>query len=396
MRILIVHNLYQQPGGEDAVFFSEADLLRDAGHQVDTLQVSNDEITNLAVMASTAASAIYNWQSRDRVSAALRTKRYDVLHVHNFFPKLSPSIFDAAREAGVASVLTLHNYRLTCAAGTLFRDGDICQQCVGRPPLPAVTHRCYRGSIGGSASVAAMIQVHKWAGTWHRKIDRFIALSSFAIELFGRAGLPQGRIRVKPNFVPDDAAFSTGGALVDQRTRDGFIFVGRLSPEKGCDMLVAAWRSIGARLTIIGDGPEINRLRAAAPANVSFAGRQNAATVRRAMAGARAVIVPSRWFETFGLVAVEAMMTGTPVIASRVGALPDIVDEGITGLLVTAGDVGELTDAVLRLSCDDAAVATMGAAGRARYEACFTPHRNLAILESIYEEAINSHHAIEG
>jgi len=392
VKILTVHNLYQQPGGEDSVFLAETNLLRDAGHDVETLQVSNDEIVGFLAKSGAALSAVYNWRTRKILTDRLEKEKFDILHAHNFFPKLSPSIFDAARSAGVASVLTLHNFRLTCAAGTLFRNGAVCQQCLHKPAFPAVTNRCYRGSLAGSASVAAMIQIHK-AVTWRRKVDRFIALSSFAIEVFSHAGIPRERIRVKPNFVPDCATpemMISGDANGRRQHRNGFVFVGRLSPEKGCDTLIEAWRGIEAPLTLIGDGPELDTLRASAPANVTFAGRQSAPSVKRAMENARAVIVPSRWYETFGLVAVEAMMNGTPVIASRIGALPDIVEHEVTGLLVEPGDVAGLRHAILRLAHDCDAIRSMGAAGRLRYEARYTPHRNIDMLEHIYAEAIAS------
>lgn len=392
MKILCVHNSYQQSGGEDAVFASEVELLRNAGHIVETLEVSNDEIAGFAAMAEAALSAIYNTKSRERVAERLNKKNFDILHVHNFFPRLSPSIFDAAREAGVASVLTLHNFRLTCAAGTLFRDGFICQQCVDRVALPAVVHRCYRGSLAGSMSVATMIQTHKTAGTWRRKVDRFIALSSFAIDIFDRAGLPRDRIRIKPNYVSDVASSELALDRADEslRLRDSFLFVGRLSPEKGCATLLEAWRGIDAPLTVIGHGPELDRLRASAPQNVTFAGHQDSTIVRQAMADARAVIMPSQWFEAFGLVAIEAMMVGTPVIASRVGALPDIIKHGVTGLLVEPTDIAGLRQAVSKLARDDATVSAMGLAGRERYEANYTSSHNISILESIYAEAIAS------
>lgn len=383
----MVHNLYQQGGGEDFVFKAETELLRNAGHDVETLEVSNDSIRGVFAMSGAALSAIYNTSRRAELAERLRMGRFDVLHAHNFFPQLSPSIFDACLDVGVASVLTLHNFRLTCAAGTLFRDGVVCQRCVGRMPLPAIVHRCYRGSFPGSTSVAAMIAVHKAAGTWRRKVDRFIALSAFATDIFAEAGMPKDRIRLKPNYVPDrgDAAGSNG--------RDGFVFVGRLSPEKGCTTLVEAWRKIDQPLTIIGDGPELERLRARAPANVTFAGRLDSSIVHQAMAAARAVIVPSQCFETFGLVAVEGMMVGTPVVASRIGALPEIIDDGVTGLLFEPGDPGDLQRAVLRLAGDDARVELMGGAARRRYEDRYTPARNLGLLEDIYAEAIRSKHA---
>lgn len=226
-----------------------------------------------------------------------------------------------------------------------------------------------------------MIGVHAARGTWCRKVGRFIVLSEFARGKFVRAGLPEARLRIKPNFVVDPGV--SGDAA-----RSGFVFAGRLSPEKGCDILLTAWRDLPVPLTIIGDGPELNRLRAAAPPNVTFLGRRSPTDVREVMGSAVAVIVPSLWYEAFGLVAVEAMALGTPVIASHLGALPEIVTEQ-TGLLVPPADPASLRAAVIALATDPDKARRLGAEARRRYEATYSPARNVAMLEQIYRDAMS-------
>ena len=380
LSILAVHNAYQQPGGEDAVFRAETELMRAAGHEVEPLLVENSDIQSFSDRLAAAVSATYNAGARRQVAARLAARSFDLVHVHNFFPQLSPSVFDATTDAGVPSVWTLHNFRVACANGVLFRDGALCEECLGRWPMPAIVHRCYRGSLAGSASVAAMIGAHAVRGTWRRKVGHFIVLSDFARGKFVQAGLPDARLRIKPNFVVDPG-------VCHHEARSGFVFAGRLSPEKGCDILLAAWRDLPFPLTVIGDGPELDQLRAAAPPNVTFLGRRPSADVRRAMASAIAVIVPSLWYEAFGLVAVEAMALGTPVIASRLGALPEIVSAN-TGLLVPPGDPAALRAAVIALATDPNDARRRGAEARRRYEQAYSPERNQAMLEAIYRDAI--------
>ena len=229
MRVLAVHNHYQLPGGEDAVFAAETRALEDAGHEVERFTIDNHSIDGSVAAIKAAGSAIYNLRTRRSVAERIAAFRPDVMHVHNLFPLLSPSIFDASKEAGIASVWTLHNYRLTCANGLLFRDNLPCDSCVGNSPLPGVIHRCYRGSLGASAAAAASIGAHRLRGTWSSKVDRFIALTSFAKAKFVEAGLPAANIAIKANSVPDPGV---GKPFSD---RSGFIYVGRLSIEKGVD-----------------------------------------------------------------------------------------------------------------------------------------------------------------
>lgn len=380
MRILAVHNAYRQYGGEDSVFSAEVDLLRSAGHQVDVLHESNDAITGIAAQAATALFAAYNPAGRRKMAEAVWRSRPDIVHVHNFFPRLSPSIFDACSEAGVPIVWTLHNYRVACANGLLFRDGAPCEDCLGGMPLRAVTRRCYRGSAGGSAAVAAMIGWHRLAGTWRNKVTRFIALSEFARGKFIKAGLPPERIIVKPNFAPDP------GRPSDQ-ARSGFIYVGRLSVEKGVRTLVEAWREIDAPLTLIGDGPELPALRATAPANVTVVGQRSREEVYDALSRTSAMVLPSECYENCPMTVLEAMALGTPVIASRIGALAEYVEDGITGFHFAAGDAEDLARVVRRTS-SGYVLGEAGTAARLAYEARFSPASNLEQLLSVYRDGV--------
>ena len=384
MRILLVHNQYQQQGGEDLVFANEAKMLRQYGHDVEILSVSNDEIQSPFNKLSTAILSSYNPQGYQLVADAIRRSECDIVHVHNFFPRLSPAIFSACRKANVPSVWTLHNFRVVCAGGMLFRDGATCEKCVRGNVLPAIKHRCYRGSLPGSIAVAGMIGIHRWLGTWQHKVDRFISLTEFARAKLVEGGLPFDKIAVKPNWVEDPVA---QGLKIDG-PRKGAVFVGRLSLEKGVKVLLDAWKALpDIPLTIIGDGPERASLEPGAPANVRFVGKLDRANVNAAMAGAQALVVPSLWLEGFPLVLIEGMAAGVPLLASDIGALPSIIENGQTGVLVEAGNVQAWAKALRAFFDDEGAQRAMGLRGRKAYEERFSPQQNIGYLEKIYQDA---------
>lgn len=385
MKVLIAHNRYQQAGGEDAVFQNEVELLRGGGHDVSTLVKSNEGISGLRGQTRAATRTIWSRQGYRDMAQAISRHKPEVVHVHNFFPVLSPSIFSACNDANTPVVWTLHNFRVTCANGLLFRNGTVCEKCVSHSVFPAIRHRCYRGSPLGSATVASMIAWHRFHGTWKDKVSRFIALNSFARDLYVRSGIPENKISIKPNFVQDPQTL-----LADSHNyvREGALFVGRLSSEKGLDILIRAWRSIPhIRLTIIGDGPERAAIERNAPPNVHFAGYKPSEEVRQAMAGAKALIVPSTWYENFPMTVVEAMALGTPVVASKLGALDSIIRDGANGLHFTPGDAEDLAAAVRRAFASPSLLEYIGSQARLMWEQDLSPQRNLTKLLEIYRMA---------
>tara|TARA_R100001198_G_scaffold96992_1_gene90639 strand:+ start:13869 stop:15020 length:1152 start_codon:yes stop_codon:yes gene_type:complete len=383
MKILAVHNRYQQAGGEDSVFRNEIELLRSGGHDVAVLEENNDRIKGTAAQIAAAAHAVWSRYGQRRMAEAIIRERPDVVHVHNFFPTLSPAIFWTCGEHRVPAVWTLHNFRVACANGLLFRDGQVCEKCLGASPLPAIRHGCYRGSRAASAAVAAMIATHRTMGTWRYKVDRFIALTDFARDKVIAAGLPADRVVVKPNFV-DIARSET---ISD---RSGTVFVGRLSAEKGVQVAVEAWRQMPhLKLTVIGDGPLRAELETNAPPNIEFTGALPSSDVYQRVAMAQAMVVPSVSYENFPMTVVEAMALGTPVIASNTGALAAIVGDGMSGALFEVGNHHDLTAKVSDLFMRPERLSVMSQNARERYEHQMSPQKNLHQLEQIYSEVIS-------
>lgn len=382
MRILIAHNAYQQRGGEDSVVENECRLLREAGHDVDLLLVSNDVIKGIGATLKAAAEVTYSDAGRRMVADRIRAFRPDVLQVHNFFPRLTPAVYDAARDAGVPVVQTLHNFRITCASATLFRDGKICETCISSSPYQAVIHRCYRNSSAASLALSHMISVHRRRNTWARKVDRFFALTNFAKTKFIEAGVPADRIVVKPNFAPDRGERRTAGQ------RRGALFVGRLSAEKGIAELVAAWKGMPHPLKVIGTGPLEARLRGVAPETVTFLGAMTADRVAVEMSEAAALVVPSTCYEGFPVVVAEAFAAGLPVAVSRLGGLPEIVRDNETGRHFAYDSPAEMREAVKQLLENPEIVNKLGRNARRRYEDCFSAAAVLAILERTYQDVV--------
>jgi glycosyltransferase involved in cell wall biosynthesis len=385
MKILLVHNFYQQPGGEDQVFRAEAGILRNAGHTVVELTETNDRVKEMSALAL-ARATIWNSDAYQRVYETAARERPAVVHFHNTFPLLSPAVYYAARRAGAAVVQTLHNYRFLCPAATLFRDGRPCEDCVGHLPWPGVLHACYRGSRTASAGIAAMLGFHRLRQTFSRQVDAFIVLNEFARQKFLRGGLPPEKLFLKPNFVDPDPSFGDGG--------ETFLFAGRLSPEKGIEILLAAWRESPdlPLLKIAGDGP----LRAAvldqigSIKNAEYLGRIPHAEVLAAMKSSKALIQPSTWYEMFPVNVVEAFACGLPVIASDAGALPEIVSNRTNGLLFQSGNSKDLGRKVRLLASDSGLCCTLRKHARQAFERYYQGDLNVRLLVQIYENAIQS------
>lgn len=387
MRILVAHNQYLIRGGEEESSAAEQELLRQHGHEVDVYAEHNERVGALSKVR-VALKTVWSSESYHILRQRLQKQRYDVVHVQNFFPLISPSIYYAARAEGVPVVQSLRNYRLICTNAALFREGRVCEDCLGRRvPWPGVVHRCYRGSGIASGAVAAMIGAHRAMGTWDRMVAVYVALTRFSREKLIEGGLPAERVVVKPNFVEGTAQPGTGAG--------GYaLFVGRLSPEKGIGTLLEAWRQLGGvmPLKIVGEGPlegEVAAARARDPA-VEWLGRRPLAEVYELMGGARCLVLPSEWYEPFGRVAVEAFARGTPVIAAALGGMAEMVDDGRTGRLYPAGDAAALADRMRWALANPDALARMRMAARAEFDAKYTPAQNYRHLMAIYHQALQA------
>ena len=378
MKVLFVHNAYQHKGGEDSVLEAEGSLLSNRGHAVEYFTRHNDEISQLS-RVSVAMQTFWSSPVARDFEARLRSFKPDVVHVHNTFPRISPAIYWVAAKLGVPIVQTLHNFRLMCPQAMFLREGKVCEDCLGKLPWRGALRGCYRDSRLQSTVLASMVSLHRGLGTWQNKVTRYIALNEFCRNKFIEGGLPAERILIKPNFVDFLPPIA-----VD---RSDFLFVGRLSAEKGIDTLAAAASMVhGAKVHVAGSGPEAGLLDAAP--NINALGARSRDEVRAQMCHAIALVMPSIWYETFGMVAIEAFAASLPVIASRLGALAVLIEDRVTGLLFEPGDPHSLAEAMRWALEHPAEMAAMGMAARAKYEANFTAEQNYRQLMTIYEGAI--------
>jgi len=389
MKIVLVHNSYQQRGGEDAVFEQERTMLERAGHRVVVFQRSNSEIQDFTPIERLALPINTVWSSgvRRDFSRLLAREAPDLVHVHNTFVMISPAIYSACREKSIPVVQTLHNFRWMCPGAFFYRNGTVCEDCVSGSLWNGVRHGCYRGSRAATAAIAATLVCHRRMHTWQDSIDCYIALTEFSREKFIEAGFPADRIVVKPNFVdPDPGPREGAGAYA--------LYVGRLSAEKGLDTLLRAWEVLPVRfpLQIVGDGPERASLetmvRERNIQGVTFRGQLSRDDTFRAMKGARLAIVPSGWYETFCIAIVEALACGTPVVCSRLGAMQELVADRVTGLHFSPGDAQDLALHAAWAWNHPSEMSAMGRAARREYEKRYTARRNYALLMDIYERAL--------
>ncbi len=389
MKVLIVHNQYQQRAGEEAVVAAEAQLLRSREHEVREYLDDNHRISGMNHFG-VGIQTIWNDSSRKKLGALLMEFQPDLVHFHNIFPLISPSAYSACQEFSIPVVQTLHNYRLLCPNGTLYRDGAPCQECLSRRlKWNGVLHSCYRNSKLATMAVATMLVVHHSLGTWKEKVTRYIALSEFSRRKFVEGGFQASKISTKPNFVSPDPG-------IRQSPGDHCLFVGRLSVEKGPDLLLQTWSKVSRTipLRIVGDGPLRGMLEQEKEAfeldNVVFSGALERHLVLSEMKRARFLVVPSRCYENFPLVVAEAFACGVPVIAPRLGATGEIVRDGVTGLHFEPASAEDLAKKVEWAWTHHSAMEEIGRAARAEFEARYTGERNYEILMQIYEKALST------
>jgi glycosyltransferase involved in cell wall biosynthesis len=385
MKILTVHNYYQQPGGEEQVWSTESALLESYGHEVLRYTLDNDVIQGMNPLLL-ATSTVWNRKVYRDLRSLIRDQKPEIVHFHNTFPLISPAAYHAAKDEGIPVVKTLHNYRLLCPNGVFFRQGKVCEDCLGKPfALPGVIHGCYRGSRPGSAIVATTNTFHSVFGTWTQAIDLFIVCSQFAMDKFIEGGIPAEKLALKPHFLNPVPQPDTG--------EGGYgVFVGRLSVEKGLRVMVDAWRQLGGKipLKIVGDGPMSGLVTEAVKEmpEIEWLGRLPLEQVYEVIGNAAFLVFPSEWYETFGRVAIEAFAKGTPVVASKIGAISELIDHKRTGLHFRPSDPADLAEKIHWLLANPQALSQMRQEVRTEFEAKYTAADNYQRLMEIYESAL--------
>jgi glycosyltransferase involved in cell wall biosynthesis len=380
MKILQIHTHYRDAGGEDSVVAAEADLLRGADH--DVVQVSFDNQQPAIQAAIGLALAPHNPVQAERIKRIAADTAPDVAHVHNTWYAASPAVVTAVTSRDIPVVATLHNFRVSCANGLLQRDGKPCELCVGASPWPSVRYKCFRNSTVGSAASALTISYNRARRTWHDNVKQFLVLSEFAKERLARAGLPEDKLVVTPNFTAD-----RGSRPAPPSQSSDVLFAGRLIEGKGIRTLLAAWEKAapeGLRLLVAGDGEALDEVKAHGDRGVVSLGWIDGDELATRMRSARALLFPSEYYENMPMTILEAFAAGLPVLASDRGSMPEIVAPLGPEWLAAPADPAAWAERIDAIG-DGGLVDAAGRAARLAYEARYTPGRAIARLENAYQ-----------
>lgn len=394
MHIFLIHNYYMQTGGEDRLFHAEKSLLQRKGQAVSWYVRHNNEISTYSFISKLCLAKQTIWANQSIVAVLhkLKEQKPDIVHVHNTFPLISPASYYACHDLNLPVVQTLHNYRLLCPAATFYRDGHVCEECLKETvPYSGVLHACYRRSRLQTTVVTMMLLFHRLLRTWQKQVDIYIVLTDFARKKFIEAGLPAEKIVVKSNFVQFDPG-------VRGESGKYAVFVGRLSSEKGVMTLLKAWRHTRQiPLSIVGGGPLLEKVRSfirtERQERLQVLGTRDHKQVIKIMKGARFLVFPSECYENFPMVIAEAFACGVPVIASKLGAIAEIVEDGRTGLHFAPGSPDDLAEKVESAWLNERKLQEMGKEARKDFEKKYTAASNYEKLIGVYERLLESRRA---
>ena len=389
MKVLLGHNFYRSlaPSGEDVVFHNEQALLEKNGIEVVSYERHNDDIdvSNLQGKVKVAIEGAWSGRTYDELRQLIERHKPIIAHFHNTFPLITPSAWAACQDSGVPVVQTLHNYRFVCPGALLQRGGRPCEACLRKSLLPALSYRCYRESLLATAAQVWMITYNRWKRSFRTLVNRYVALTAFAAGRLEAGGLPGERIEVKPNFLCQSPERG--------RVREPYaVFVGRLSREKGVETLIETWPKVsGLGLQVLGDGPlrtMLAKRSAQVGLDVKFLGYRKKEDVMDIVSKAALLIIPSECYEGFPMAVLEAYACGTPVVASRIGSLAEIVLDGETGLLFEPLNAWDLAAKVNVLTADRELSSRLGRHAREEFDKKYTAETNYKILMGIYDRAI--------
>ena len=400
--LLSINNYFYPRGGSEAVYFGHNRLLEEFGWSVVPFAMKHpanlqtpwaeyfiDELEldgrySLTQKLARMPKVIYSLEARRRIDRLLERVRPDLAHAHNIYHHISPSILGLLRRRGIPAVVTLHDLKISCPAYTMLTHDGVCERCRGGHVYNVVLNRCIGGSVSKSLIILLESLVHGLLGSYRRDVDRFIVPSRFYLEKFCQWGWPRAQFRYVPNFV------EANDYQPDSRPGRAFIYFGRLTRQKGVHTLIRAAAGAGVPLLIAGTGPELEPLKSLAAelgAEVSFLGHLSGETLHQAIRGARAVVLPSEWYENAPISLLEAYALGKPVLGARIGGIPELIREGETGLCFESGQAASLTRALEDIaSRSDSALQRMGHAARAWVEQEFTKGQYLRRILAAYDE----------
>jgi glycosyltransferase involved in cell wall biosynthesis len=394
LKILLVHNSHRSgsSSGDDVVFNKESELLERHGHHVIRNNPSNDEYDKSSIIRKLSIILQIPWSFSyyRKIKEIIRSEKPAIIHIHNFFPFISPSVYYSANSAKVPVIQTLHDFRHLCPMAFFMRTGKICEDCKDGNFFKSIIYGCFKGSKLQTIPVALMLKIHYLLKTFQKKNNGYICLTESQKKIFLEASYDNNKLFVKPNFVEDSCETK------EYKTGNYAVFIGRLGEEKGIRTLITAWRELSdIPLKIVGDGPDANKFKNLVKKlninNIEFLGYKPYKECMQILDNARFLIMPSIWYETFGLTIIEAFCHYKPVIASNLGAMADLIRDGKTGLLFALGNPDDLAQKVRQLWKDDDEVIRMGENARKEYEEKYTPEKNYKMLMNIYEKAINMH-----